>query len=87
MSVNPLKKGYYYSRENTHRLLKVDDKSKVWIIPIFLLDYPVLLDYPEVKSSVTASFAYGDFGIAREEIQKVLNDSTSGSVSIISLFH
>ena len=87
MSGNPLKKGYYYSKENTHRLLKVDDKSKVWIIPIFLLDYPALLDYPEVKSSATVTFAYGDFGLAREEIQKVLNDSTSGTVSIISLSH
>ena len=48
-----LRKGYYYSKQRTNELLKTSDQSEgeVWVIPVMLLDYPVLLDYPEVKGS------------------------------------
>ena len=40
MSQKVLKTGYYYSKQSTHELLMIDEESKVWIVPIHLLDYP-----------------------------------------------
>ena len=77
-----LKPGYYYSKEATNELWKVDEEFKIWIVPIILLDYPVLLDYPEVKSIATGSLTYGDYGLARKEIQDALKDTTSSKVGI-----
>ena len=81
-----LKPGYYYSKESTHELMKIDEESKIWIVPTLLLDYPVLLDYPEVKNTATGSFTYGDYGPARKEIQDILKDSASSTVGIFC-FH
>ena len=82
ISAHPLKPGYYYSKESTNELWKVDEEFKIWIVPIILLDYPVLLDYPEVKSIATGSLTYGDYGLARKEIQDALNDATLSTVGI-----
>ena len=76
----PLKKGYYYSKQATNELMKIDDDFKVWILPLMILDFPVLLDYPEVKHIGTGSFDFGDYGHARKEIQEALNDSTLSTV-------
>ncbi len=74
MSEIKLKKGYYYSKENTDELWIIDEQSKVWIVPITLLEYPALLDYPEVKNVGSGSIAYGDYGPAHKELQQSLND-------------
>ena len=62
--------------------LKIDDELKVWIVPITLLDYPALLDYPEVKNKATGSISFGDYGPARKEIQEAMNDFTFSTVGI-----
>ena len=79
---NPLLKGFYYSKESTHELLKIDEDFTVWILPVTLLDYPALLDYPEVKLKATGSISFGDYGLARKEIQDALKDTTSSKVGI-----
>ena len=82
MTTQQLKKGYYYSKQETSELLMIDEESKVWIVPIILLDYPALLEYPEVKNSATGSFSFGDFGLAKKEIQEALQDKTQSTVRI-----
>lgn len=77
---NPLLKGFYYSKESTHELLMIDEDFKVWILPVTLLDYPALLDYPEVKLKATGSISFGDYGLARKEILEALNDSSLSTV-------
>jgi len=57
----------------------IDEESKVWIVPILLLDYPALLDYPEVKNIALGSCTSGDYGLARKEIQKALHDITEST--------
>ena len=83
MSELTLRKGYYYSKQRTNELLKTSGQSEgeVWVIPVMLLDYPVLLDYPEVKGS-KATFTIGDYGLARKEIQEAINDTTKSTVGI-----
>ena len=76
-----LRKGYYYSKQRTSDLLKSDGQSVVWVVPIMLLDYPVLLDYPEVKGS-KGTFTIGDYGLARKEIQEAMKDTTKSTVGI-----
>ena len=85
MSKITLRKGYYYSKERTNELLKSNGQSEVWVVPIMLLDYPVLLDYPEVKGS-KGTFAIGDYGVARKEIQEAINDTTKSTVGIYWIF-
>jgi hypothetical protein len=82
MSKKAWKTGYYYSKQSSHELLMIDEESKVWIVPIHLLDYPALLDYPEVKNTALGSFTFGDYGLARKEIQEALHDTTESTVGI-----
>ena len=82
MSQKAWKTGYYYSKQCTNELLMIDEESKVWIVPILLLDYPALLDYPEVKKIALGSCTSGDYGLARKEIQKALHDTTESTVEI-----
>ena len=81
MSKLTIRKGYYYSKQRTTQLLKTNGQSEVWFVPIMLLDYPVLLDYPEVKGS-KGTFTVGDFGLARKEIHEAINDTTKSTVRI-----
>ena len=81
MAANSLKPGYYFSREGTHELLKIDEESKAWIVPIYHLDHPGLLAYPEVNNIARGSIAYGDYGTARKEIQEALKDKSYSTVS------
>ena len=76
-----LRKGYYYSKQRTNDLLKTNGESEVWVVPVMLLEYPVLLDYPEVKGS-KGTFTIGDYGLARKEIQEAINDTTKSTVGI-----
>ena len=80
MSVSSLRPGYYFSKEATNELIKINEDSKVWIVPIFHLDFPVLLDYPEVNNIARGSVAYGDYGLARKEIQDALKDRNQSTV-------
>ena len=84
MSQKAWKTGYYYSKQCTNELLMIDEESKVWIVPILLLDYPALLDYPEVKNIALGSCTFGNYGLARKEIQEALNDTTESTVGICS---
>ena len=84
MSQKAWKTGYYYSKQSSHELLMIDEESKVWIVPIHLLDYPALLDYPEVKNTALGSCTFGDYGLARKEIQEALHDTTESTVGICS---
>ena len=84
MSQKAWKTGYYYSKQSTNELLMIDEESKVWIVPILLLDYPALLDYPEVKNIALGSCTSGDYGFARKEIQEALHDTTESTVGICS---
>ena len=99
-----LRKGYYYSKQRTDILLKSNGQSEVWYVPIMLLDYPALMDNPEVKGCIShlmglllgryskrkhsskGTFAIGDYGLARKEIQDVINDITKSTVGIYSIF-
>ena len=85
MSANSLKPGYYFSKEATHELLKIDEDSKAWIVPICHLDFPVLLDSPEINNMARGSIAYGDYGLARKEIQDALKDTNQNTVRIFLL--
>ena len=84
---NPLLKGFYYSKESTHELLKIDEDFTVWILPVTLLDYPALLDYPEVKLKATGTISFGDYGLARKEILEALKDLSLSTVGTAMFFH
>ena len=85
MSKITLRTGYYYSKQRANELLKTTDQSEVWVVPIILLDYPALLNYPEVKGS-KGTFTIGDYGLAGNKIQEAINDTTKSTVGIYCIF-
>ena len=58
--------------------------QKFGLFPYSFLDYPALLDYPEVKNIALGSCTSGDYGLARKEIQEALHDTTESTVGICS---
>ena len=77
----PWKNGYYYTPTNTAQLQKVDGNT-VYSYSITQLDFP---DQDPICNDGTIT--YGDFGPAREEVQKASGGGVSNYNVEIKIFN